>query len=288
MNVGRRVSSWICVACALAAAGCAITNYPVITDTRGADSEAVVVSLYDKAYIVPSYTAATLWDDGSDEMYTVVQQDWKGDQWLETYCNFDPTATVIFLDQLYCDPARQTDCRELLAWNPNLPEAYPGDPNAQSADFDDPFDYEEYNWNCPGARSECVLLSYDSRIGECGSGIWADKQNAAYEFSRLEKVDYRGGEYYHLPIDISNSSFALTDGAGQSTTMPVFGRYNVYLDEQLRAIVPVTANARYQLRWLKAWTANHGQRADLDVTYGSLTASFKVKLHNLEGAAARL
>ena len=62
--------------------GCAVTDYPVIFDTRGADSNGVMTGQYDLAFIITSQVA-TIWDDGSDELFTLVSQDWKGDQWLK-------------------------------------------------------------------------------------------------------------------------------------------------------------------------------------------------------------
>jgi hypothetical protein len=45
-------------------AGCAVTDYPVIFDSRGADGDGVLQSFYDKAYIIPTSSVATIWDDG--------------------------------------------------------------------------------------------------------------------------------------------------------------------------------------------------------------------------------
>lgn len=263
--------------------GCAITDYPVITDTRGADANGVMVSFYDKAYIIPSGQIATLWADGSDELYTLVAQDWKGDQWLYTYNNFDPSSAFNFLEQTYCDPTRQSNCAAVVAWNPDLP----GYPYGSGNEVDDVFDYV-WDTSCSGARSLSLLVSYSSRpLGECGSGIWADKQAAYYEFANLETVNFRGNQYYHLPIDNSVASFSLTGQDGATGTMPVFGRFNAYIDSKLRMALPVTPNAQFQLRWINNWVASHGNYIDMDVTYGSLTANFKVNVTSVENTLGR-
>ncbi len=255
-------------------AGCAVTDYPVILDSRGADGDGVLQSFYDKAYIIPTSSVATIWDDGSDELYSLVTQDWKGDQWLYTYNNFDPTAAVLHLDQTYCDPLRNDNCAIVTSWNPDVAG-------------DDPFDYTA-DTGCAGYRSLSMMVTFNSRIGECGSGLWADKQGLAYEFGQLERATFRGEEYYHLPIDNSIASFALTGADGSQTVMPVFGRFNGYIDEKLRLALPVTPNAKFQLRWLDSYVQAHGNDIDMNVTYGALTSSFRVSVTTVQNALNRL
>lgn len=263
---------------------CAVTDYPVIFDARGPD-QGPAQSFYDKAYIQPTSQVATFWPDGSDELYTLVTQDWRGDQWLYTYDNFDPSGALWFLDQTYCDPTRQNDCAITTAWNPDLPTAYPHGDGSNSVD--DPFDYT-LDTSCAGYRSLSMLYTFPLRLGECGSGIWADKQGAAYEFGQLERVNFRGNEYYHLPIDNSIASFAVTGEDGIQTVMPVFGRFNGYIDEHLRLTFPVTPNAKFQLRWLDSFVKTHGSYIDVDATYGALTANFKINVTTVQNALERL
>lgn len=263
--------------------GCAITDYPVITDSRGPyDNQVENAGLYDKAYIIPSGTVATIWDDGTDELYTLVAQDWKGDQWLYTYNNFDSTGAVTFLDQTYCDPTRQSNCALSTSWNPDLPNAYPhGSEGAGYNNVDDPFDYT-LDTSCSGARSLCLLVGFSSRIGECGSGLWANKQSLAYEFSILDRVNFRGKSVYHLPIDSSIAEFNLTGQDGATATMPIYGRFNLYMDEKLRSMVQLSGNAKFQGRWLGHWTSTHGAATVIDMVYGSLTARFNAKIRPVQ------
>ncbi|MFN7964373.1 MAG: hypothetical protein U0V87_01625 [Acidobacteriota bacterium] len=133
-----------------------------------------------------------------------------------------------------------------------------------------------------------MLLSTSSRIGECGSGIWSDKQGAAYEFSNLETVTFRGKSLYHLPINNSVASFNLTGQDGTSTVAPIYGQFNMYIDQRLRSLVSVSPNARYQLRWLDNYTKAHGNSINVGLTYGSLNANFKINVRGVAGALDRL
>jgi hypothetical protein len=263
--------------------GCAITDYPVIFDTRGADANGVMTGQYDLAYIVTSQVA-TIWDDGSDELFTLVSQDWKGDQWLKTYNNYDPSGLINFLDQTYCDPTFDSSfCAIATAWNPDLPNAYPhGDQGAGYNNVDDPFDYV-LDLNCNGARSLSLLVSYTSRYGECGSSVWADRQGAAYEFSLLEKVNFRGQSVYHIPVDSTVATFTV-NGAD----MPVYGRFNMYMNDKLQVAFPVTPNARYQLNAIDRVIQRDGHFLDVNMTYGSLNANFKVNVTTVQNALDRL
>ncbi len=262
------------ISAVLLSLGCAVTDYPVIFDTAGPWADTVLDGQYDQAYIIPSSQVATEYADGSDELFSTVAQDNMGDQWLYTYNNFDSSAEISFLDQTYCDPTRQEGCAIVTAWNPDLPENYPhGD---QTNQVDDPFDYA-LNEDCLGARSLSLFVGMNARIGECGSGIMADPQAAAYEFSLLEQVNFRGKQVYKLPFDNSVASFTLTaQETGAVKDMPVYGRFNTYLDTELRMIMPYSANMEYQKRFLQRFIDANGSAVQLDVTYGSLNAQFNV------------
>lgn len=279
---------------AVVAVGCATTDYPVIFDSYGPNGDTVALRQYDWSYLKPSGQVATIWPDGSDELFSLVTQDWKGDQWIATYENYDPTATVMFRDDTYCDPifadypGYPPKCQIALAWNPDLPTAYPhGDQGAGYNNVDDVFDYI-YNPICLGSRSLSLLVSYTSRIGECGSGLWADKQNLALEFGQLDKTMFRNQSVYYVPFDSSIAQFSITGEDGAQTVMPIYGRFNTYVDEKLRMMVPMTPNMKYQMRWLNSWVVNHGHFVDVTLTYGSLNANFKLKVTTVKGAMERL
>jgi hypothetical protein len=244
---------------ALVAAGCAITDYPVITDDRGSYSG--VIRTGHKAYIVPSGQVATIWTDGSDELFSLVYQNQYGDQKIYTFNNFDPTGSVNFLDQTYCD-WRYEGCEITRAWNP------------ANANIDDTFDYEFFP-DCSGARSISVLVSYTSRIGECGDGLMADKQNLYAEFANLATTNWRGGVAYVVPMNASNTSITLTAN-NNTTAVPMFGQTTGFITEQLQFVLPMTPNTRHQLRWLSGYAAENGARANMTFGYGALSTTFEV------------
>lgn len=244
---------------ALVATGCAITDYPVITDDRG--SYTGVIRTGHKAYIIPSGQVATIWTDGSDELFSMVYQNQYADQKIYTFNNFDPTGSVNFLDQTYCD-WRYEGCEVTRAWNP------------ANANIDNVFDYEFFP-DCSGARSLSVLVSYGSRIGECGDGLWADKQNLAAEFANLATTNWRGGVAYVVPMNASNTTITLTTGSN-STAMPMFGQTTGFITEKLQFVLPMTANTRHQLRWLSGFVAENGNRASMTFGYGALSATFEM------------
>jgi len=228
---------------------------------------------YDKAYIMPSGQVATIWADGTDELFSDVTQDWKGDKWIYTYNNFDPTASLYWLAQTYCDPNHATDCWVTLAWDPDLPEVYPF--MMQNDNYDDIFDYA-WDTTCSGARSLSVLVSYNVRFGECGSGIWQNPQDLALEFSLLNEATFRGASMYELPIDASIASFSITGQDGVNAEMPIYGRFTGYVNSDLQMAMPMTPNWEYQARWLNNFVENHGQYMQIDMTYGSLNAQFQI------------
>ncbi len=240
--------------------GCGITNYPIITDDRGDYSGIIRTS--HKAYIRPDPfgSVATLWSDGSDELFSTVSQNQYGDQMLYTFNNFDPTASVIFLDQTYCD-WRYEGCAFARAWNPH------------QDNIDDPFDYDFY-LDCSGARSLSDFISYSSRLGECGDGLFAGNQDLAAEFAALAKTSWRGRNAYIVPCNANTLSITL-DGA----QVPIFGQVSGLLTEDLNLMATMTPNVRHSLRWLSEWTELHGPITPATIRYGSFTMDVKIKLH---------
>ena len=258
--------------------GCVISNYPVIFDSRGTWGDSVMEDQYGQAYIVPEIQIAYIYSDGTEEIYTQVSQDWKGDQWLKTYVNYDPTGSVTFLDQTYCDPTRQ-DCAFWVSWNPDLPDWNHSNPPRPPYDL--PWDGELHE-ECSGVRSFYGMSSISSRIGECGSGVWAAKQNLAAEFAMLERTTFRGREVYALPVDQSNTSVLLTDNQDRTVEMPIYGRVTAYIDDDLRMALPVTANMRYFARWQNHYIDTHGGETRIHLTYGSLEADYDIKLLHVD------
>jgi len=237
---------------ALVAAGCAVTDYPVITDDRGGFSG--VIRTGHKAYVAISQIA-TIWDDGTDEIFNLVYQNQYGDQKLYSFNNFDPTASVIFLDQTYCD-WRYEGCEITRSWNP------------ANAAVDDIFDYEFFP-ECSGARSLSVLVSYTSRyFGECGDIFRGGKQEMAAEFANLATTTWRGGTAYVLPINSETASISLN-----GVSAPIYGQVTAFITDRLQTVVPMTPNVRHELAWMNSYIAEQGSRANVTLTYGSVTAN---------------
>jgi hypothetical protein len=238
--------------------GCAITNYPIITDDRG-DYSGIIRTAH-KAYVVPSGQVATTYADGSDELFTLVYQNQYGDQSLYTFNNFDPTGAVSFLDQTYCD-WKFEDCELARAWNP--------------IQNDDEFDYEFFE-DCSGARSLSLLVSQGTRFGECGDAfLSADKQGIADVFANLDTTTWRGGSAYVVPVDAANTAVTLTGVAG-SETLPIFGSYTGILNDEFQLAFPMTPNARHQINYVRGWVAQNGNVATVTMTYEGVEAEVEI------------
>ncbi len=251
----------------VASMGCAITDYPVITDDRGDFSG--VIRTGHAAYITPTSAIASIYPDGSDELFTLVYQNSNGDQKLYTKNNFDFSASVLFMDQTYCD-WRTESCEIARAWNP-----------AQD-NIDDPFDYEG-PWNnqgwpdCSGTRSLSLLVAQGSRIGECGDAqFWGDKQSLFAEFSDLSTTNWRGGVAYVVPVNSGNTTVTLTGANGVVATAPIYGNFTAFVTDKLQTVVAMTPNVRHELRWASNFLAENGNTLTAVVSYGDLTAEVEV------------
>jgi hypothetical protein len=252
------------VALVATAFGCAITNYPIITDDRGDFSG--IVRTGHKAYVEPTSQVATIYSDGSDELFTLVYQNQYGDQKLYTFNNFDPTGAVNFLDQTYCD-WRYNGCEITRAWNPH-----------QNNGQDDPFDYEFFP-ECSGARSLSALVDQGSRLGECGDSLFEkNSQDMAAEFANLATTMFRGEEAYVVPFSAATTSVSFTAENGVTTSMPILGQVEGILNNDLNLIVPMVPNTRHNLQWLSNFVAQNGTRVGVDVQYGSLAGQMDARI----------
>ncbi len=252
---------YIALVAALAASfGCAITNYPIITDDRGDYSG--IIRTGHKAYVQPSGQVATIYSDGSDELFSMVYQNQYGDQKLYTFNNFDPSGAVTFLDQTYCDWQFE-DCEITRAWNP--------------IQNDDDFDYELFD-DCSGARSLSLLVSYTARIGECGDGFMADKQGMAAVFSNLDTTTWRGETAYVLPMNSANMTVNFSSATDAVESVPVFGSYTGLITDELQLAIAMTPNARHQLNHLRGWVAQNGSDLTASIQYEGVTADLSLNV----------
>ncbi|MBP7148960.1 MAG: hypothetical protein KBD01_15625 [Acidobacteria bacterium] len=242
---------------AVMAAGCAVTDYPVIYDDRGDFSG--IIRTGHKALVMIGQVA-TIWSDGTDEIFNLVYQNNYGDQKLYSFNNFDPTGSVMFLDHTYCD-WRYSGCEITRAWNPH------------NAAIDNVFDYELF-LDCSGARSLSTLVSYTSRYyGECGDGRFNDRQAFMGEFANLATTTFRGEPAYVLGLNAGNASFTFNG----TDTAPIFGQYNMLVTNNMSLVVPMTPNMKHFLRWTQDWVSQNGARANVTINYGAVTGDFSVQ-----------
>lgn len=142
--------------------------------------------------------------------------------------------------------------------------------------MDDEFDYQWFQ-DCSGSRSLDLIVSYISRIDECGD-LWLGNktQNCAAEFAHLLTTTWRGEPAFVVPIHEGNTTLVLTAPDGLSSEVPLFGAVNAVLNNRLNMVVPMTPNTRHELSWLREWVATNGNRANVQVTFGALTMEFKL------------
>ncbi len=140
-------------------AGCAITDYALITDNEQVPNGRGqgVVNTNGKAHIIESIQAAFIFGDGStEEWLTFVDQDASGDRTLTSYGNSSPPAGPIFHDDLYCNP----DWNGCAAWTAPDPEV--GDTS--------PFDGTQ-NVHCTLSGTPGLLWNGKRFPGECGRAV---------------------------------------------------------------------------------------------------------------------
>lgn len=243
----------------LASVGCHIADYPVITDTRG-DYNGVIRTGH-RAYVTPTSQIATIFANGSDELLTLVYQNQAGDQKLYTKNNFDPTASVTFVAQTYCD-WRFEECVIATSWNP-------------ASGPDNTFDFDG-DANCLGYRSLSILLSQGSRLGECGDINW-NQQDMLAQFANLPVSTWRGGTAYVVSINAGNTDVTLTAGEAVEQ-MGIFGEFNFFINQELQTVIPVTPNARHELRQLQAFTQENGEIMTAELSYGSLVGTLDLRI----------
>jgi hypothetical protein len=132
--------------------GCAITNYPIITDTEG-DSANFVVNTNGKALIAytPGSQVITIWPDQNEELFSFIDQKSDGTGTITTYVNVSFGGYPYkFLGFTYCNPD-WTGCAGVTAYDDNVTS----------------FVYT-INGNCFASRSLSLLVSYGGRLTECG------------------------------------------------------------------------------------------------------------------------
>lgn len=183
--------------------GCAITDYDVITDNdQVKNGGSGVVNTNGKAKITPSAQIATTYSDGTDELFSMVDQKSDGTGTITTYNNFSSGSDPIFHDDLYCNPD-WNGCSIFTAPDNNDGNLFDGSANN----------------NCSGARSLSVLLSTSRYYGECGRA--RVDMNDRLTVLNSGQVNAWGGLAYNL--NRGNFGVRLQKEGAQIVNVPVFG-----------------------------------------------------------------
>lgn len=205
--VAARIS-WIACFAIAACSGCAITDYVLITDndqvSNGQGSG--IVNTNGKAHIYYCSQWISLWPDGTDNLFSMVDQNAAGDRVITTYNNFSTSTEPSLHSDIYCNPDWQ-GCAIMTA----------SDPQADDADrFDG-----HLNMNCSGARSLMVVLSTSRYYGECGRArLSLTDRVRLMNMGRIATLDGSEGLLYRL--DAQNTSLRVATGSGE-TILPLRG-----------------------------------------------------------------
>lgn len=179
--------------------GCAITNYPVITDNDqlgpgGAQPGGFIVNTNGKAHIIETSQVSWLYTDGHhEEGFSFADQNSAGDQTLTAYINFSLPGDATFHDDTYCSP----DWNGCAFWTADNPVV--GDVNV----FDG-----THNLACfQGRGGWGTKTSVGGRLTECGRvadlGL-ADTVNF-YAMGQLGNYEGMEGLFYILNRQTSNA-----------------------------------------------------------------------------------
>lgn len=221
MKAWMRVGFGFAFAAALlSGAGCALTNYELITDVDGRP-----VNTKGPAYVKQESQFATTYPDGTDNLLWYVDQKANGDRKLTTINYFSPPgAASFFKDDQYCSPDPQ-GCKIATADDPEI------------GDLDE-YDFKE-NPSCAGSRSLSFLISATRELGECGKA--APINNAVKMMGLaggMTPVEIDGATWLTKRLGAENTSIVLDNRRGDVFTVPLAA-----------ATVSVTANfAKRQVR----------------------------------------
>ena len=246
------------------------TDYPLIVDEYTGE----IINTNGKAKILPSSQIATIWPDGADNLFSMVDQKANGDQTLTTY-NFYTTDGTYFYDDVYCSPD-WNGCAIYTAPNPNSPD-------------DDPFDIT-WNQNCLGSRSLLGLMAAVERYTECGrSRLTVRDQMRLMETGTLLD-EFTLGYRLHA----GNTSLFFDNNAGARNFIPILGDVRAELDVRGRGRVRLVLDnplVAHSFRSAADWQERYGtSHTTVTLTLNGIRQEFDIALlpEGLRGAANRL
>jgi len=245
--------------------GCAITNYSLITDNdqTANGSGSGVVNTSGKAHILESSQIATIWSDGTDELFSMVDQKANGDRTITTYNNFSTGGAPTFHDDLYCNPD-WAGCAIVTA----------PDPESGDADIFD----GSANANCAGYRSLSVSLSTSRYYGECGRArLGLSDRLSLANMGRLATINGREGLLFDA--NRNNFSIVMDNNAGVSTSLPITGDYSVFMVTGGRRLATIDASnplganiGRAAADFLRTYGT---AQTDVTITYNGISTTFQ-------------
>lgn len=273
--------------------GCALTNYPVITDrdqVRQANGTHIV-NTTGRAFVAQKVQVASFVGDKSYNAVWFADQDQKGNQSLFTHMNIGTVADpdTYFHGTVYMNDNRNT-CWNLRADNP--------------VTGDTPFDFQ-INENCPGTETLVLLLSKSARTQEAGkdanngnddspgsdfggrgqSMAGVTLQQAIDVLGQLDSYATYGNypEYgmngYKMTITPSNVDIGLANSSGVSTDFNLDGVTIVYDVANQRSLIdPSAGNSAAILRQLADWVDANGRDGTVSVTFAGTTATNPISL----------
>jgi hypothetical protein len=238
--------------------GCAVTDYPDITDSGGGVAN-YTVNTNGKAIIYYFQGIAVIVGGNSYQAVNFVNQKADGNQSLTTYADVTPNyPPTVWIDYLYCAPD-WTGCA--LLNTSDGPDAT--DPSCAPPDFN----YDHINWNCwpPGTF---IGLAWCVRPGECGRW-WMTPEFQAQMFSDLIPVD----DGWMLYVNRSNTK--LTAGFdGVNTRIPLYGSNALNFDDRGRLTIKFTSNMKPTLAALSRTPHN-----SLTLNYKGQELKLTAQLH---------
>ena len=245
--------------------GCAQTDYGIITDNdqlRGSYPADTIVNTNGKALYGKSFVA-TLYPDGNDQLFSMIDQKGDGTATITTYNNFSTGDGAIFKDDLYCNPD-WNGCAIFTAPDDNDENLFDGRMNA----------------NCSGARSLSFLISTERYYSECGRMALGDKVDLKDKIALLNTFELgRIGSREALIKGLSsrNTSISLRKN-GENIHLPIFGGYEVglFVNGTFHIDATNSLNQRNYDALASIVDRNGLDRYDLTVTVEGISASWPV------------
>lgn len=264
-----------CVAL-VAGFGCAVTDYPLITDNNQTRNDmpagvGYTVNTNGKAHIIEGIYAgiALITPDGYHQVLWFVDQKANGDQTLFTYDNFS-TGYPIFHSDLYCNPD-WTGCALLTADNPVV--------------NDNPLDYK-YDIHCKGANTLYYITIMYTRYGECGraKANLADRI-ATLNMGRLGRSMGVDGLFYDL--NNHNTTITLNNNAGFVTSLPVTADATVFQGQGRNWVDMSNPLVASMGRAYADFLANHAtSKTTVTLTYNGIAMNWDLATNNSVSNAA--